>query len=149
MDELSVGALAAPKRRFALKSSILHQKYLLRCLMSIVVLIGIIATRAETKMPYGSVSFLVEETKGTMPDLGNYIEDRLKTLNRRPPTPKSQRLGLCIMFLGIITAAIGTYHILTGRLGLLLLFWSLTFVLIYLGLNEWFFGDGPISSFLP
>ena len=77
------------------------------------------------------------------------IAYRLLTLNRRPPTPQSRFLGVCMMFLGIIAAAIGTYHILTGRLWLLLLFWACTFALIHLGFDALFFGDGILSSVLP
>ena len=97
---------------------------------------------SETPLPIGNSSLH-----------GSYnnqqkIESCLKTFERRPATPKSQLVGAFLFMLGVICAALGTYNVGIGRLSLVLLFWVLTFVLIHLGLNELFFGDGPISSFL-
>lgn len=76
------------------------------------------------------------------------VPQGFRVLNRRPPTPQSRFLGACMVFLGILAVAIGTYHIMTARLRLMVLCWGVGWLLISLGLTEFFFGDGPLSSFL-
>lgn len=76
------------------------------------------------------------------------MEARLKTLNRPPPTPYAQLLGMCLIVVALVTDALAMYYVMWGRFWRCLACLVGMVILIYLGLTEFFFGDGPLSSFL-
>jgi hypothetical protein len=96
----------------------------------------------ETPVPRGDSSLQSrDQDQRTM-------TDRFLILNRPPATPSTQLLGGCLFGMGILAVALGTYHIVTGRLAWVLLYWAAACVLIPVGMTEYVFGDGPVSSFL-
>lgn len=74
----------------------------------------------------------------------------LNTLWRKPPTWQSQIIGWILLSIAVAIAFIGYFLSLLryGRWGRWFISWTLATILIHLGLDQIFFGDGYVSLWL-